>query len=87
MLFSDVVKLSQLPLLRCRSLVLSVTTPELGRGVAPHGHNSTWSVAETKPCCVGPSKMVRSWWRVLTECGPLEKEMANHFSILALKTP
>ena len=28
-----------------------------------------------------------SWWRVLTECGPLEKGMANHFSILALKTP
>ena len=27
------------------------------------------------------------WWRGLTECGPLEKGMANHFSILALKTP
>ena len=27
-----------------------------------------------------------SWWRVLTECGPLEKGMANHFSILALRT-
>ena len=26
-----------------------------------------------------------SWWRVLTKCDPLEKEMANHFSILALK--
>ena len=26
-----------------------------------------------------------SWWRVLTECGPLERGMANHFSILALK--
>ena len=26
-----------------------------------------------------------SWWRVLTECGPLEKGMANHFSILALR--
>ena len=23
-----------------------------------------------------------SWWRGLTECGPLEKGMANHFSIL-----
>ena len=31
--------------------------------------------------------MDRSWWRVLTKCGPLEKEMANHFSILALRTP
>ena len=32
-------------------------------------------------------KMNRSWWRGLTECGPLEKGMANHFSILALRTP
>ena len=28
-----------------------------------------------------------SWWRDLTECGPLEKGMANHFSIRALETP
>ena len=28
-----------------------------------------------------------SWWRVLTKCGPLGKGMANHFSILALRTP
>ena len=28
-----------------------------------------------------------SWWRGLTERGPLEKGMANHFSILALRTP
>ena len=35
----------------------------------------------------GPPKMGRSWWRDLTECGPLEKGMANHFSILALRTP
>ena len=27
------------------------------------------------------------WWKDLTECGPLEKGMANHFSILALRTP
>ena len=27
-----------------------------------------------------------SWWRDLTECGPLEKGMANHFSILALNS-
>ena len=42
---------------------------------------------ETKPCCVGPPKMDRSWWRGMTECGPLEKEMANHFSIFASRTP
>ena len=29
----------------------------------------------------------RSWWRVLTKCGPLEKGMAKNFSILALRTP
>ena len=26
--------------------------------------------------------MVRPWWSVLTECDPLEKGIANHFSIL-----
>ena len=31
--------------------------------------------------------MDRSWWRILTKRGPLEKGMAIHFSILALKTP
>ena len=36
---------------------------------------------------VGQPKMGRSWWRGLTECGPLEKGMASHFSILALRTP
>ena len=28
-----------------------------------------------------------SWWRVLTKHGPLEKRMANHFSVLGLRTP
>ena len=36
---------------------------------------------------LGQPKMGGSWWRDLTECGPLEKGMANHFSILALRTP
>ena len=36
---------------------------------------------------VGPPKMGGSWWRGLTECGPLEKGMANHFRVLALRTP
>ena len=31
--------------------------------------------------------MGRSWWRVLTTCGLLEKGMANHLSILALREP
>ena len=40
-----------------------------------------------EPCCVGPPKMDGSWWSGLTKHGPLEKGMANHFSILALRTP
>ena len=42
---------------------------------------------ETMPCPVGLPRSGRSWWRGLKECGPLEKGMANHFSILALRTP
>ena len=34
-----------------------------------------------------PPKTGGSWWRGLTECGPLKKGMTNHFSILALRTP
>ena len=37
-------------------------------------------------CGLAPPKTDGSWWRGLTECGPLEKGMANHFSILALRT-
>ena len=36
---------------------------------------------------MGPPKMGGSWWRVLTKRGPLEKEMTNHLSILALRIP
>ena len=36
---------------------------------------------------MGPPKTGGSWWRSLRECGPLEKGMANHFSILALRNP
>ena len=40
-----------------------------------------------EPCCIGPPKMEGSWWRVLKKRCLLEKGMANHFSILALRTP
>ena len=48
-----------------------------------------------EPCHVGPPKIDGSWWRVLTKHhwsqgngnGPLEKGMANHFSVLALRAP
>ena len=36
---------------------------------------------------VGQPKTGGSWWKDLTECCPLEKGMANHLSILALRTP
>ena len=49
-----------------------------------HDLASMWNECN---CVVVWPKMGRSWWRDLTECGPLEKGMANHFSILALKTP
>ena len=34
---------------------------------------------------MGPPKMDRSKWRVLTKRGPLEKRLANYFSIFALR--
>ena len=34
----------------------------------------------------GQPKTGGSWWRDLTECGPLEKGTGNHFNILALRT-
>ena len=37
------------------------------------------------PC--GATQDRQAWWRGLTECGPLETGMANHFSLLALRTP
>ena len=52
----------------------------------------TWTTAwltqwDYEPCQVGPPKTDRSWWRVLTKHGLLVNGMANHFSILALRTP
>ena len=41
---------------------------------------------EPRHACGQPT-MGGSWWRGLTKCGPLEKGMANQFSILALRTP
>ena len=52
-----------------------------------HMDHSLVQLNETKPCHVGPPKTDGSWWRSLTKCGPLEKGMANHFSILALRIP
>ena len=54
----------------------------------------SWVLVRTKFCLCPPRvyfpvlcKTGGSWRRVLTKCGPLEKGMANHFSILSLRTP
>ena len=36
---------------------------------------------------VGQPKMGRSWWRGLTECGPLEKGMAKPLQYSCLENP
>ena len=54
-----------------------------------HGPSQTpaaLSNSMKQPFNVGPPKTDGSWWRGLTVCGPLEKGMAAHFSILALRT-
>ena len=68
-----------------------------GRQTENHSHRKltnliTWTTVLSNsmklwamPC--GAPKMDGSWWRGLTECGPQEKGMANHFSILPLRTP
>ena len=50
----------------------------------PQPYLTQWNY---EPCHVGLLKTSGSWWRVLAKRGPLEKEMANHFSILGLRTP
>ena len=52
-----------------------------------HGPQLCLTQWNYEPCHVGPPKTDGSWWRVLTKCGPLEKRLANHFRILALRTP
>ena len=52
-----------------------------------HGPRPFLTQWNYEPCCVGPTKKDGSWWRFLIKRGPLEKEMANHLSVLALRTP
>ena len=52
-----------------------------------HGPQPCLAQWNYEPCHVGPPKTDGSWWRVMTKCGPLEKGMANNFSILALRIP
>ena len=52
-----------------------------------HGPQPCLTQWNYESCHAGPPKSERSWWRVLTKRGPLEKGMANHFSILAMRIP
>ena len=63
-----------------KGYLLTAAPPDLERGVAPLG-----PPALAQPLLLG--RGVAPLSRHLTECGPLEKGMANHFSILALRTP
>ena len=44
------------------------------------------AVEQLSPCTTATEPVLCSL-EIVTECGPLEKGMANHFSILALRTP
>ena len=63
------------------------STSLLSLSTSRHGPQSCLTQWNYEPGPIGPPKMGGSWWRVLTKHGPLEKEMANHFSILTLRTP
>ena len=52
-----------------------------------HGPQSCLTQWNYEPCHAGPPKVEGSWWKVLTEQGPLERGMANHSSSLALRIP
>ena len=52
-----------------------------------HGKEACVTQWNYELCHTGPPKMNRSQWRVLTKCGPLEKEKVTHSSILAARTP
>ena len=55
--------------------------------ISPSNLNSSLFFRSYDPCHVGPPKIDGSWWRVLKKRGPMEKGMANHFRILALRIP
>ena len=52
-----------------------------------HGSQPCVTQWNYEPCHAGSPKTQRSWYRVLTKRALLEKGMANHFSILASRTP
>ena len=68
--------------------LLTTAPPDLESGVAPLGLPVPAQpplLGHAMPC--GATQNGRAWWRGLTECGPREKGMAKHLSVLALRTP
>ena len=70
--------------LRIDILKTTITENQPIRSLGPRPCLTQWNY---EPCYVGPPKTDGSWWRVMTKRGPLEKGMANHFTILASRTP
>ena len=82
-------------LILCRPLLL---LPPIPPSIRVFSNESTlcvrWPKYWSSSFSIIPSKEIpglisfrMDWLNLLTECGPLEKGMANHFSILALRTP
>ena len=59
------------------------TTITENEPISSHGPQPCLAQGNYEPCLVGPPTTEGSWQRVLTKRGPLEKGMANHFSIPA----
>ena len=60
-------------------LKTTVTENEQIWSLGPQPCLTQWNY---EPCRVGPPKTNRSWWRILTKLGPLEKGMENHWVFL-----
>ena len=79
------VSISLLPFsIRADRMKTTITENE---SIWSHGQQPCVTQWNYEPCHVGPPKTDGSWWRVLIKHGLLEKGMAYHFSILALRTP
>ena len=86
------------PVLPIRKLLkASYPYPPEGRQNENHHHRKltnliTWitALSNSKKLWAMPCRATKTdgtWWWVLAKPGPLEKGMANHFSVLALRTP
>ena len=71
----------------CNTYRLTWVSLTLGVGQSNHTRTTALSNSMKLSHARGAAQVEWAWWRGLTQCGPLEKRMANHFSILALRTP